>query len=272
VSEARRALDDLLDASAADGATPLRAKGIQVAAALASWIGDYARGLELSERAITLAEAAGDRRALMTAQMAVGWNTVAQQSERSIVHFDAAIALARELGDERTLALSLGGQSVALIRLHELDRAAANATESLAISGRTGDLYNATNAHASLALIALLRADLETAVGGFSEVLRGSSEAGGHLMMLVGLDGLATVALERGELPRGARLAAASDQLRVSIGGGTTLEFAGLEAALDHARRKMDPIEFEQAAGEGRALTTEQAVAEAIGDRPVGEI
>jgi predicted ATPase/class 3 adenylate cyclase len=271
VGEARRVLDDLLDASAADGATPLRARGTQVAAELASWIGDYARGLELGERAISLAEIAGDRRSLMVAQMAVGWNTVAQQSERAIVHFDAAIALARELGDERTLAVSLGGQSVALIQLHELDRAAATATETLAISGRIGDLYTATNAHASLAMIALLRGDLEVAAGGFSEVLRGSSEAGGHLMMLVGLDGLATVALERGELPRGARLAAASDQLRVSIGGGSTLDLVGLEPALDRARRTMDPVEFERAAGEGRALTTDQAVAEALGDRPVGE-
>ncbi len=264
VIEARRALDDLLDASAADGATSLRAKATQVAAELASWVADYARGLELSERAITLAEAAGDRHALMTAQMAVGWNTVAQQSERSIVHFDAAIALARELGDERTLAVSLGGQSVALIRLHELDRAAAGATEALGISSRIGDLYNAANAHASLAAIALLRGDLEVAARGFAEVTRGSSAAGGHLMLLVGLDGLATVALERGELPKGARLAAASDGLRTSIGGGPTLDLVGLEPALEHARRKMDPIEYERAAAEGRALTTEQAIAEAI--------
>jgi hypothetical protein len=204
----------------------------------------------------------------MTAQIALGWNTLARQPERSIVHFDAAIALARELGAERPLALPLGGQSVALIRLHELDRAAADATESLAISSRIGDLYNATNSYASLGGIALMRGDLDDAARGFSEVLRGSSVAGGHLMMAVGLDGLATVALERGEVSKGARLAAASDQLRKSIGGGSSLDLVGFEPALEHARRVMDPIEFERAASEGRAMTTEQVMAEALGNRP----
>jgi hypothetical protein len=90
-------------------------------------------------------------------------------------------------------------------------------------------------------------------------------------MMAVGLDGLATVALERDELSRGARLAAASAQLRASIGGGSTLEIAGLEPALDHARRLMDPIDFEQAAAEGRALTIEQVVSEAIGAVPADD-
>jgi len=271
VGEARGALNDLLDASASEGATPLRAKGVQVAAALASWIGDYAEGLELSERAVSLAEATGDRNALMTAEMAFGWSAVAQQTERSIVHFDAAIALARELGAERVLAVSLGGRSVAFIRLHELDRAAADATESLAISSKIGDIYNATSAHASLAMVAMLRGDLAVAADGFAEVVRGSAEAGGHLMMAVGLDGLATVALERGELSKGARIAAASDQLRITIGGGSTLELVGLEPALEHARRVMDPIEFERATAEGRLLTTEQAMAEAVGGRPLVE-
>jgi predicted ATPase/class 3 adenylate cyclase len=268
VGEARRALDDLLDASEPDGATSLRSKAIQVAAVLASLSGDYARGLELSERAVTLAEAAGDPRALMTAQAGLGWNTVAQQTERSIVHFDAAIALARELGAERVLAVALVGQSLALIRIRDLDRAAADATESLAISGRIGDLYNVSNAYASLAGIALLRGDLAVAAAGFSESLRGSSEAGGHLIMAVGLDGLATVALERGELSKGARFAAASDQLRTAIGGGSSLDLVGFEPALDRARRVMDPIEFERAAQEGRLLTTEQLMAEALGGGP----
>ena len=268
VSEARRALDELLEASAADGATPLRAKATQVAAELASWVADYAAGIELAERAVALAEAAGDRRTLMFAQMAAGWTTASHEPERSVIHFDAAIALAREVGDDRTLAISLGGQSAALIRLRDLDRAAAVTTEGLGIARRIGDVYNAGYAHASLAMIALLRGDLDDAAGGFAVVTRGSSEAGSHIMMLVGLDGLATVALERGELAKGARLAAASDQLRTSIGGGPTLDLVGLEPALDHARRLMDPIDFERAADEGRALTMEQAVAEALGDRP----
>jgi predicted ATPase/class 3 adenylate cyclase len=271
IGEARRALDDLSEASAADGATPLRAKATQVAAELASWIGDYGPGLELAERAVALAEAAGDRRTLMAAHMAAGWTTIQPQTEKSVAHFNAAIALAREMGDERTLAVSLGGQSVALIRLHDLDQAAARATETLEITRRIGDRYNAVNAHASLAMIAMLRGDLDGAARGFAEVVRGSSAAGGHLMMLVGLDGLAAVALERGDLQKGARLAAAADELRVSIGGGATLDLVGLEPALDRARRTMDPVEFERAAGEGRALTMEQVVAQALGETPVSE-
>jgi predicted ATPase/class 3 adenylate cyclase len=271
VAEARRALDELLDASAADGATPLRAKATQVAAELSSWVADYARGIELAERAVALAEATGDKRTIMAAQMVAGWTTVQPQVQKAVIHFDAAIALARETGDDRMLAMSLGGHSAALIRLHDLDRAAADAAEALGISRRIGDGYNAANANASLAIIALLNGDLDGAARGFAEVTRGSSEAGGHLMLLIGLDGLATVALERGELPAGARLAAASDQLRVSIGGGPTLGLVGLEPALDHARRTMDPIDFERAADEGRALTMEQVVAQAIGDRSMGE-
>ena len=76
------------------------------------------------------------------------------------------------------------------------------------IALRIGDHYNASNAQTSLAMIALLRGDLDLAARGFKELTLSSSEAGGHLMMLIGLDGLATVALERGQLRQAARLAA----------------------------------------------------------------
>ena len=265
VVEARNVLDALLDASAADGPTPLRAKATQTAAELASWTADYAKGIELAERAVALAESAGDTRTLMSAEMAAGWTTVAQEPDRAVSHFDAAIALAREAGDDRTMAISLGGQSAALIRLRDLDRATANTVEALGIARRIGDDYNAANAHTSLGVIALLKGDLDGAAEAFAEVTRGSSNARGHLMLLIGLDGLATVALERGRTRVGARLAAASDQLRTSVGGGPTLAIVGLEPALDHARRKLEQSEFEEAAEEGRAMTVEQAVAEALG-------
>ena len=270
VGEARRALDDLLDASASDGATPLRAKATEVAAELAAWVADVAIGVELAERAVTLADEAGDRRTLMFAHMAAGWTTVSHQPERAVAHFDSTIALARESGDERTLAIALGGQSAALIGLRDLDRAATVTNEAMDIASRIGDTYNAAYAQTSLAIIALLLGDFDDAERGFGQVTRVSTEAGAHLMMLLGLDGLATVALERGELQKGARLAAASDALRTSIGGGPTLDMVGVEPALDHARRKMDPVEFERAVGEGRAMTTEQAIAEAIADGPIG--
>jgi hypothetical protein len=34
----------------------------------------------------------------------------------------------------------------------------------------------------------------------------------------------------------------------------------------------MDPVEFERAAGEGRAMTTEQVMEEAIGDVPLSNM
>ncbi len=237
VGEARRALDDLLDASASDGATPLRAKATQVAAELAAWVADVAIGLELAERAVTLAEEAGDQRTLMFAHMAAGWTTVSHQPERAVVHFDSVIALARELGDDRTLAVALGGQSAALIRLRDLDRAATVTNEAIGIASRIGDTYNAAYAQTSLAMIALLRGDLDDAERGFGEVTRASTEAGAHLMMLLGMDGLATVALERGQLQKGARLAAASDgaahvnRWRANIGHGGARAGAGSRSA-----------------------------------------
>jgi hypothetical protein len=78
------------------------------------------------------------------------------------------------------------------------------------------------------------------------------------------LDGVATIAIDGGDVERGVRLAAAADELRRGLGGSVQVAVAGREPPLEVARRAMDPGAFARAEAEGRAMSLDDAVALAL--------
>ena len=81
----------------------------------------------------------------------------------------------------------------------------------------------------------------------------------------MGLDAIASVALDRGDVDHGARLAAAADSLREEMAGSVAFTELRREHPLTRATRMMGPADLERAVKQGRGLTLDQAVAMALG-------
>ena len=121
--EGRRLLDDLVAASAKDGATALRFRALATDGMLAGWHGDPGRMLELFEEAAAMAEATGDRRQIASANVGLGSAMLGSQPASARGHLEEASAIARDLGDTEMLFAALGGLALVCIRLGDLGAA-----------------------------------------------------------------------------------------------------------------------------------------------------
>jgi tetratricopeptide (TPR) repeat protein len=237
------------------------------AAELASWHGDFARATELAERAVVLAAAAGDLQTQMLAQMSLGWGALFDPA-RAVTQFEAAVALARSLEDDRGLEASLGGMAVALMALGELDRAQAVSEEGIAITIRMGDEYNRAFAEAGLAMIAAKRGQFATAIRGFQVALGRARGAAADLAISFALEGIAVVAVEHGEARLATTLAAAAEQIRAQSGGGWGMPIMGEEPPLQRAQRALPEADFSAAVAAGQALSQDEVGALALAYHP----
>jgi predicted ATPase len=260
IPEGRRVLDELLAASASDGATTLRFRALTVDSGLAGWHGDYERALALTQEAAAVAEATGSRRQLAVATSGLGWATMGSRPTFARDRYEEAIALARELGDTLTLFRALQGLALTCMRLDDLGAARRSVQESISLGEALGERYNNALNNVALGAIEAREGDPISGKRRIAAALRQLREAGGHSGLSIALDSLATLILGEGELERGAILAAAADRLRREVGGGPQAAIVDVEEPLDRARRAMAPSDFERAVAVGRALTLDEAV------------
>jgi len=143
IGEGRAALKALLEASAKGPPTARYARGMAVAASLAAWHVDFAAASVLGAEALRLAEELGDPQLLMEAHVTSGWATVGPLPAVARDHFSRALELARDEKDDRSLRAALGGLSVALLNLGELDDAMAVSIEVAERNDQAGDAYAA---------------------------------------------------------------------------------------------------------------------------------
>ena len=260
--EGRRALDELLTASADEGATSLRFRALATGANLAGWHGAYDRQLELFQDAAAMAEAMGDRRQIAVAKAGLGWARIGSQPLSARDQLEDA-SHTREGGWRHgdPIRGALQGLTLVCIRLGDLEAGRRSVVEALAVGETSGETYdNALNLMA-LGLIETRAGDSKAGRRRIAEALRQLHKAGAYAGLSIALDVLATLAFERGAPERGARLAAAADRLRREVGGGPSTAIILLEEPLDRARRTMAPADFERAVAAGWALTTDEAVA-----------
>jgi predicted ATPase/class 3 adenylate cyclase len=261
LSEGRRALDELLSASAGDGATPLRFRAFTTGGLLASWHGDVGRMNELFEEAVAAAAATGDRRQIAIAKSGLGWAMLGSRPVFARDRLESAVALARELGDAEILFGALNGLTLACIGLGDIGAARRTVVEAIALGEAAGERYNNALNLVALGMIEAREGESDSGKQRMAEALRQLRAAGAHGGLSVALDALATLVFEQGEPERGTRLAAAADRLRREVGGGPSTAVVGEEEPLDRGRRTMAPADFERAVAEGRAMTTDEAVA-----------
>ena len=264
IGEGRTALKMLLASTADRPPTPLSTRAAIVATGLAAWHVDFATAAVLGAEALRLAEELGDAPLLIEANARMGWATVGPQPAIARGYFARALELSRQIGDDRLVRTSLGGLSLALLNLGELDDALAVSIETVELNERAGDIYNASYARFGIAQVKLQRADTAGALGVLVEALRGFRAAGANLGIALALDYFALIAIETGDAVRAVRLGALADRLRRDFGGGTSTAISNMEPPLERARRLVDRATFDRAVEQGEALDLDEAEREGL--------
>lgn len=264
VTEARRSLQQFLEATMGQGTTSARARAESTLGELAGWQGDYARGYQHSVAALAMAEELGDDVLAGVSHVSLGWLSLEARPEEARQHFASALRALGDSGHEPSRDGALQGYPLALIRVGRVEEAEREAKRAIEDADARGNRYiNAFN-FLTLGALALDRGDDREAIRCAAEALTRSNSAGGHAGLALALDLVADVLVSRGDLVMAARLTSAAARLRAEMGGGPEISLAGRELVLPRLEAAMDAQTFRQATDEGRAMGIENAVAAAI--------
>ena len=226
----------------------------------------YAAGAACLHEALALHRAAGDRRntAIVLSYLAdVGRWIAAPEDPRAL--YDEALALAREARAERAQAIALG--SIAELESDEgrVENAAAVTTIALELFATLRDVRNAASSHCNLAGYAIARDAYAEARLHARLALAILREQEDPFLLALALEHLAVVLGLEGDVSRAARLAGFSDAAyrRLAFTREVT-ERRGYERLRALLETRFEPADLELLSNAGAALTSDEALAEAL--------
>jgi predicted ATPase len=272
-AEVRAWLESGYQASIDDDRLAARvARGLGV---VADWQGDYVLARSAFERALALARSAADRELECACLNGLGVETgyVDDDADAARKLFTECLALAIELGNEFVFAgaaNNLGELELSQGRLAEAEKWLQ---DSLAASERLGeDRGLAMVAGSNLGLVALRTGRTEEAARRFRESLRTAEDLQQPFVQGEYASYLASVAAQRGDPVRAARLLGIAAGI-VEKGGGALHPHA--HALEEETRTSVRDSLGEQAAADefaaGRALKRDEAIAYALAENePIG--
>ena len=200
------------------GDAPGVASALQVLGSVAREQGRYARAVELHAESLSIAEGAGDRWAVASAHGYLGFACWLQaEFERAAEECTVALRMFRELGDVEGIAWSLLSLGTIARYQGAGEQAAALVQESRSLAERIGFREGMAWSLEQLGLLAAGRGDPAAAA-----LLRNSLEIHHDLRdrwrTCSVLEDLAAIALAQGCAQQAARLLAAAEAMRATIG------------------------------------------------------
>ena len=247
-------------------AAPFVAKALMAAGGLAFVQGDYVQGRRLYEDSLTMWRELGDRRQIAYLLSNLGFLTTAQGdyvAARSLL--EESLAIRRELGDKRGTATSLNNLGLLLYRVGDPVAARALFNEGLAIWREFGDKQHIAMALTNLGLVASTQGDYALARSLYEEGLGIRKALGDKQGMAYTLEGFAGLAVAQGHGIRAARLLGAVEALRETIHAPLPpANQADYARKVSAARAALGEQAFGAAWAEGRAMTLDQAIGEAM--------
>ena len=194
------------------------ASALQVLGSVAREQGRYARAMELHAESLSIAEAVGDQWAVASAHGYLGFAFWLQaEFERATQECTVALRMFRELGDVEGIAWSLLSLGTVARQRGARAQAAALLQESRSLAERIGFREGIAWSLEQLGLLAADRGDPAAAT-----LLRNSLEIHHDLRdrwrTCSVLEDLAAIALAQGSGQQAARLLAAAEAMRVTIG------------------------------------------------------
>ncbi|MGH3144426.1 MAG: ATP-binding protein, partial [Rubrobacter sp.] len=269
IKEGRRRMEDAL-AAEPDLPTLTRAKLRFVAATLGQAVGDFESAWAMNEESREVFEEVGFQRGVGDALGTGGLIALGLgRPEEGFALMQKSVDLDLEVGNEWGAAAMLGFSATVPFAQGDLDRARQLAERGLDLARKVGarDILYVT-LH-PLAAIALAEGEHERAKRLFEESAGLSLEVGEKVNTAFCLDGLATVAAAAGELGHAARLWGAAEAI-LEDNEVISYPFAPdpslRERRVAEAKAGFDERAWKQAWAEGRAMSSDEAVAYALGD------
>jgi predicted ATPase len=244
-------------------------------ASIAFYQHDYIVARLLYEESLALSRAANNRSMCAVTLGNLGLVAFHQQDFAAAQPLYAeSLLLMRDLGDQGGIAYALSCLGSIDTSLGNYTAAQARHEESLALRRHLDDKQGIANSLLNLGEVAEAQADIHTAHTFYTEYLILSRELGDQRGVLVCLESLARVAAMAdptgGGALRAAQLWSAVEAFR-EMGGilPSAVDRALQEQALQSARDHVEPAAWEAAWATGRALSLEQAVDLAIGQKEI---
>jgi DNA-binding NarL/FixJ family response regulator len=244
---------------------------------VASVRGDSERAIQLYEKSLALSRKVGDKRGIADNLLLLGiemrsWGNF----EKARDLLEEGMVVAREVGDPELLAAFLNQLCDTFVLQGDLERATVVGEKAVAICREQNHRILLSDALCNLGWAALLRGDPGRATTLYAESLELKRELGENPLLVKltvalpeTLDGLACVAVARGETERAVRLFGATRALHKQVRDHLTLarEYAALrEPYLAATRSQLSEEAWETAFAEGRAMGFEETVEYALSD------
>jgi predicted ATPase len=242
----------------------LRAHALRAYGSSASPAGELDLAERLYQQSFDAFQAVGDERAAGHLLMRLGYSALYRDDvERARELAEQSLAVARGTHDQKTEVLALGLAGEAEFKLGDQTAGTELVHRSAELAGASGFAWWRTRMLRRLADWALEREDMSGAVRAVRESLRLSHELGDRMAVVYALARLARIAADEGRLVKAGRLWAAveAEEARGWLGGWHTEREKFAAPVLAHAG-----VEFEQGREDGRQLSLEEAVEEALDD------
>ncbi|HET9253297.1 MAG TPA: tetratricopeptide repeat protein, partial [Candidatus Eisenbacteria bacterium] len=193
---------------------------------LAAWQGDYQDSRKPAEECLAIWREIGDPREIALALDSVAWSIFfAGDAPRALALFEECLSIARETGDERLVNRETLNVCQILVALGNIERTEALASEALAIALRADRASEIQVAYHYLADCALIRGDAAKAVGLYVESLRAAIRYGNRMEAVFELEGGAMSLAGIGRDAKSMRLLGAALAEREARQNQVTMDF-----------------------------------------------
>jgi predicted ATPase len=253
----------------------VRGNLLSMAGNLAKFQGDYETARRMYEEGLSDGRSAHDLRQVSLSCRGLGGLAYEQGDYPTAREFEEeALDAARQSNDRFGIARSLS--MLGDLARSQGDDAAARPLyeEALAICRQLDRTYSTANILTNLAAAEFGDGNYTAAYSHFTEGLRMHRESddeiiGGKIDISYALDGLAALAVLRGETELAAKLAGAADQLRESMNYNVEPAERRLrDTYLASLHTVLSEDDFSRAYGQGRRLKLHEGVALALGKKP----
>ncbi|HZW72717.1 MAG TPA: tetratricopeptide repeat protein, partial [Caldimonas sp.] len=230
--------------------------------------GDFAESTARHEESLAIWRELGDRRGIARTLLALG-NVVYSRGDEAAAEplYEQSLAIERELGDQRVIAIVLNNLGM-VAEYHRNDHATARRLhdEALAIRRALGDRWGIAGSLTNLGTTTFEQGDHASAHALLTESLAIRRELADRIGIVQSFEALAALAFATDRARTGARLRGQAARLREEIGAPLApWEQLRRERQVAAGRASLgDDAAFDRAWQEGRAMTLEQAIDEAL--------
>jgi predicted ATPase/class 3 adenylate cyclase len=266
LAEGRRWVEELLLVPAAQARTAARAKALGAEGSLAYFTSDRVKLRRPYEESLAIYRELGDRRGEAESVYNLAFaHLLVHELGPARKLLEETIQIHGELGDGVRQAHGRAALGLLCLQEGDIDGGEALTEAALATFMDAGDDWGITWTSGQLAAVALKREDYERCRSLMLQSLDRSEAIGARSWNAVAVEGMAVLAIRRGDPDGGIRMAGAAARMKELAGGEAPRAIVGLEDPLELVKGTMPRERIDQLWAEGRILTHEAAIALARG-------